>query len=710
MELQVHEKQIDPIEKQIQESNFISRDLSWLKFNYRVLDQAKHIDRTIFDRLKFLAITASNLDEFCTIRLGSLYNYLDYGKERYDYSGLRETVFRKLLLSEIQKFVHDQNEYFVKKLEPLFEKNGFRIANYDSLNPNQMVLVNQYFERTIFPMLTPMLFDSYHTFPVLKYNRLLFGVITKAPQDSTNQQRVSFIQVPSNINRFYEIKDSEGLILFVPIEEIIRYNIHHLFRNVEIDSVNLFRINRNGDFTLEESEDIESNFLEELKRKLQTRRTGRVVRLDIQENSDPWLLRLLKIQWDIDDLNIFQIPDDGMIDFTGINQIISYKEFKERKAPFPSPRRPVSFPEFGERDIFEVLKERDVLLHHPYDSMEPVLELIEKAAEDPWVLSIKITIYRVARDSRITAALLRAAENGKHVAVLFEVKARFDEENNLREAQRLQKAGCFVIYGVSSLKTHTKLLLIVRDEPDKVYRYVHLSTGNYNEVTSRFYTDIGLLSTNETYAHDVSEFFNVITGHSQPLAYKNLITSPRDMRIQLCNMVRREAKNKKEGLPAGIVIKINSLQDKEFIEALYEASQAGVQIKLIVRGMCCLRPGRIGLSENIEVTSIVGEYLEHSRIYYFHNAGNPRVFSGSADAMVRSFDRRIESLFCLEQDLLKKQAMNILKFNLKDNVNAYTMKEDGTYVIKEQNGEPPFNVHKEFFNVTQDTIKDVTLF
>ncbi len=704
------ERPMDPVEKQIQDSNYISRDLSWLKFNYRVLDQAKHIDRSIFDRLKFLAITASNLDEFCSIRLGSLYNYIDYGKERFDYSGLRETPFRQYLITEVQQFVQDQNEYYLRKLKPFFEKNNFRIADYDTLTVDQSTQVNQYFMRTVYPMLTPMMFDSYHTFPVLKYNRLLFGVITKAPQDQNNQHRVSFIQVPSNIPRFFEIISEDRFISFVPIEEIIRNNIQHLFRNVEIEAINLFRINRNGDFTLEESEDIESNFLLELKRKLQTRRTGRVVRLDIESDPDPWLIRLLKIQWDLDDLNIFLIPKEGMIDFTGINQIINHKEFKDRRTPIHPPRKLVSFPEYGTRDIFDVLKERDILLHHPYDSMDPVLDLIEKSADDPMVLSIKITIYRVAKDSRITSALLRAAENGKHVSVLFEVKARFDEENNLREAQRLQKAGCFVIYGVSSLKTHTKLLLIVRNEPDRVYRYVHLSSGNYNEVTSRFYTDIGLLSTSETYAHDVSEFFNVITGHSQPSAYRNLITSPRDMRIQLCNLVKRETENARQGLPSGIIIKLNSLQDKEFIDSLYEASQAGVAVKLIIRGMCCLRPGRKGLSENIEVLSIVGEYLEHSRIYYFHNSGSPKVYIGSADAMVRSFDRRIESLFSLEQELLKKQTMNILRFNLKDNVNAYTMKEDGSYVIKEQNGEPPFNIHKVFFEVTQDTIKDVSLF
>jgi polyphosphate kinase len=698
------------IVQQIEESNYISRDLSWLKFNYRVLDQARHIDRSIFDRLKFLAITASNLDEFCTIRLGSLYNYIDYGKERFDYNGLREEPFRKLLLLETQKFYKDQNEYYVNKLKPLFRKNGFTIASYNELSLENTHKVNDYFNKTIYPMLTPMVFDTYHTFPVLMNNRLLFGVVTKNPTDHNNLQKVSFIQVPQNLPRFYELTEDE-LIQFVPLEEVMRNNIHNLFRNVEIISVNLFRINRNGDFTLEESEDIESNFLEDLKRKLKTRRSGRVVRLETLENPDPWMMRLLKIQWDLDEHNIFYVPQDSLIDFSGLQQIINHQEFKSKRVHLSDPIKPLNFPEHGNRDLFDVLKERDILLHHPYNSMEPVLELVEKAADDPYVLSIKITIYRVAKESRITAALLRAAENGKHVAVLFEVKARFDEENNLREAQRLQKAGCFVIYGVGNLKTHTKLLLIVRkEEEDKVYRYVHLSSGNYNEATSRFYVDIGLLTTKEIYANDVSEFFNVITGHSQPSTYRNLITSPRDMRIQLCNLIRREAENARQGIASGVVIKLNSLQDKELIDELFEASQAGVPIKLIVRGMCCLRPGRKGVSENIEVISIVGEYLEHSRIYYFHNAGSPKVYIGSADAMVRSFDRRIESLFLLDDDFLRKQAINNLRYNLKDNVNAYTMREDGTYVIKELNGEPLFNIHKEFFHVTREIVMDAKLF
>jgi len=695
----------------VSESRYISRDLSWLQFNYRVLDQARKTDRSLFDRLKFICITSSNLDEFCTIRLGSLYNYIDYGKERYDYSGLREEPFRKLLLNAIRNFVNDQNEYFVHKLKPLFRENGFEIRTCSELSVDHAALVNHYFMRTVFPMLTPMAFDSYHTFPVLKNNRLLFGVVTSVHQEGQQQNRISFVQIPSNIPRFFEIQE-RGLLIFVPVEDIVRQNIHNLFRNVDIRSVNLFRINRNGDFTLEESDDIESNFLEDLKQKLKTRRTGRVVRMEVQGQADPWMLRLLKIQFDIDDHNIFHIPTASLLDLSGLNQIINHSEFKGRRFRAPEPIKPLNYPDEDNPDLFEVLKQRDILLHHPYNSMEPVLELLERAADDPDVLSIKITLYRVAKGgSRVTNALYRAAENGKHVSVLFEVKARFDEENNLREAERLQKAGCFVIYGMGNLKTHTKLMLIVRKEADdRVYRYVHLASGNYNEVTARLYTDVGLLTSKEIYANDVSEFFNVITGHSQPLAYRNLITSPRDMRIQLCNLIRREAENARAGLPSGIAIKVNSLQDKEFIDELYAASQAGVPIRLSVRGICCLRPGRAGLSENIQVISIVGEYLEHSRIYYFHNAGNPKVYIGSADAMVRSFDRRVESLVLLEDDVLRKQAMNILRFNLRDNVNAYVMNEDGTYTPRQAGEEPAFNIHREFYKVTRETIADVKLF
>ena len=362
-------------------------------------------------------------------------------------------------------------------------------------------------------------------------------------------------------------------------------------------------------------------------------------------------------------------------------------------------------------DIFETIRERDILMHQPYNNFEPVLQLLEQAAEDPNVLAIKITVYRLAKRSRVASALLKAAENGKHVSVLFEVKARFDEENNIREAQRLQQAGCFVIYGISRYKTHTKLLLVVRNEGSRVVSYAHLSSGNYNEETAKLYTDIGLLTADRVYTHDISEFFNVITGHSLPNDYQYLIAAPRDMRNRLIDLVRAEADNARAGLPSGICIKLNSLEDQAVIDELYGASQAGVTVKLIVRGICCLRPQRAGLSDNITVRSLVGDFLEHTRLFYFHNNGDPKVYGGSADIMVRSFERRIESLFLLADKRVKQQAISILDYNLRDNVNSFAMQEDGTYLCCEVGpGEPPFNTHTWFYEVTEAKIRKAVLF
>ena len=696
----------------IEKSNLISRDLSWLKFNHRVLDQARHLDRTLLEKLKFVAITASNLDEFFMIRVGSLYNYIDYGKERYDYSGLREKPFKNLLLSDCHDFIAAQNAVYLNELRPTFAEAGMRVEkDLSQLSETEDEEVKEYFKKIIYPMLTPMVYDSHHSFPILMNKILIFAVVTKVPGDRKRSNRkFSFVQIPQNLPRFYEIERGEEMV-FIPIEEIIRQNIDKLFRNVDIVSCDLFRVTRNGDFTLEESEDIESGFLEEIKKKLKKRKTGRVVRIETEEGFDKSTFKLLKQRWELEDVNIFTVGKEGLIDYTGLWQIVNHSELSDYLPPLKDPVTPLSYPEsVADKSIFDILKERDILLHHPYNDIEPLLELIERSAEDPKVLSIKLTIYRLAKNSRITSALLKAAENGKHVAVLFEVKARFDEENNLREAEKLQKAGCFVIYGISSVKTHTKLLLVVRREARGVTRYVHMSSGNYNEKTARLYTDLGLLSTDETYAQDISEFFNVITGHSLPYNYQYLITAPGDMRQQLIDLIRREKANAQNGMPSGVMIKINSLQDKEIIEELYEASQAGVLVKLVVRGICCLRPGRPGLSENIEVISIVGDYLEHSRIYYFHNNGNPKVYGGSADVMVRSFDRRIESLFLVNDHFCKQQCINLLRYNLMDNVNAYIMQEDGSYSIKESLGQPRFNVHKKFFEVSREEIMEATLF
>lgn len=702
-------KNPEKVNRSIDGSDFISRDLSWLQFNFRVLDQAKSPKRNLFEKLKFLAITASNFDEFFMIRVGSLYNYLDFGRERLDYSGLRETQFRTMLLSESQEFFQAQNQLFNEELKPLFRKNGFDLGVIDDLTDSEKEVVFDYFKRTVHPMLTPMMLDVYHTFPIVLNKALTFGVITRMEDNPKNPLRLSFVQVPQNLSRFFEIHREDYKIL-LPIEEIIRWQMDKLFRNVEIVSVNLFRILRNGDISIEESDDVESDLVDEVKRQLSNRKTGRVVRVEVENNYSAYMMKILKERWDVDNDNIF--VSHNLIDYTALWQIINHADFKDRLPLTPPQVTPLFFPAEGRNvGIFDILKKQDILLHHPFNSMDPVLRMLEEAATDPYVLSIKLTIYRLAKNSRIIDALLKAAENGKYVSVLFEVKARFDEENNIRQAQRLQKAGCFVIYGLGSYKTHTKLCLIVRKEEDKVTRFVHLASGNYNEETSKIYTDIGLLSSKEIYANDVSEFFNVITGHSKPDKYDYLITSPRDMRNQLVAMIRQEAENAKKGLPSGIVLKINSLEDQTSIEELYKASQAGVPVRLIVRGICCLRPGRKGLSENITVKSIVGDFLEHTRLYYFNNAGQPKVYGGSADMMNRSFDRRLESLFLLTDDNLKRMTISILHYNLADNVNSYTMLEDGSYVKYQlQEGEEEINIHQLFYKFTEENLIKGCLF
>jgi polyphosphate kinase len=711
----------------IAQSNYLSRDLSWLKFNERVLVQAQNPARTLMERFKFLAISASNLDEFFSIRVGSLYNYLDYGKKRIDYSGLREAPFRRALFASMQMLHDDQQRLYADDLLPLFTENDLGILRFDDLLPDEQTLATTFFDRTVYPTLTPMLYDYTHTFPVLLPKVLIFGVVTftppgdfhdLTPDDDSDNRRLSFVQVPANLPRFLAFDrapvgdGTDSRTVFLPVEEVVRENLKKLYRNVAIQSATLFRITRNGDFTLDENEDAEAGFIDEVQQKIKSRRLGRVVRVEVEpcvgENCR-WMLDLLKKRWEIDDQNVF--TGQKLLDFTGLWQIIKHPDFREQMAaPHPAVS-PVCLGREKLTDIFDAMKERDILLHHPYNNFEPVLQLLEQAAVDPNVLSIKLTIYRLARQSRVTDALLRAAENGKYVAVLFEVKARFDEENNIREARRLQEAGCFVIYGISRYKTHTKLLLVVRNEGDRVVQYAHLSSGNYNEDTAKLYTDIALLTTDEVYTHDIAEFFNVITGHSLPDSYQYLITAPRDMRNRLVALIETEADHARQGLPSGICIKINSLEDNAIIDALYAASQAGVPIRLIVRGICCLRPGRKGLSDNITVRSIVGDFLEHTRIYYFHNQGDPKLYGGSADAMVRSLDRRIESLFLLADRRVRQQAIHILEYNLLDNINAFDLNEDGTYTpVSRAEDEPTINVHQYFFETSLSDIDRARLF
>jgi len=687
----------------IQKSNFISRDLSWLRFNERVLDQARNTSRSVLERLKFLAITASNLDEFMMIRVGSLYNYLDFKKSRIDYSGLRELPFKELLFDKLQYFKDTQDAYFEDELKPLFSKNGFQILPYDDLTEEEQRKVDYYYGKTIHPMLTPMVFDGFHTFPIINNKTLTLGVITKVDdKKSKDPYRFSFVQIPRNLPRFFDIERNGELVL-VPVESLIKGNVNKLFKNVEIHSVSTFRITRNGDFNYDDYDEGEVDFIDEIQKKIKKRKTGRIVRLEVVEGFSKKLIKMMKKRFELQDQDVFVSRD--FLDFTSLFQLLGNKGLAHLVPEAPKPVLPLNVSSDFNDNMLEYLKDNDLMLHHPYNSMEPLLQLLDEAADDKNVLAIKITIYRLAEDSRVTSALLRAAEKGKTVSVLFEVKARFDEENNIKEGKRLQKAGCFVIYGVSKVKTHTKLLMIVRKDKNSIIRYTHMSSGNYNESTAKLYTDTSFMTTKRTYGSDVSEFFNVITGHSQPDNYKRLITTPGDMRKKLIWMIRKEAINAKKGLAAGIVIKVNSLEDNEIIEALYKASKAGVKVKLIVRGICCIRPGRLGVSENIEVKSIVGDYLEHSRIYYFHNEGDPKVYGGSADIMVRSFDRRIESLFRVE-DLVAQQFINILDYNLKDEYNSYELQENGNYVKVIPKSGKGFNSHQEYFKMSSEPTCD----
>jgi polyphosphate kinase len=693
-------------------AKFISRDLSWLKFDERVLDQARDKSKSLFDRLKFLAITASNLDEFFTIRIGSLYNYIDFGKERTDYSGLREVPFKQMLISSAQEFSQEKHRLFVDDILPLFPENGLLLASFSDLTIAEQTEVETYFNRTIYPMLTPMVFDHTHTFPSLLAKTLIFGVVTIGGPEkkggkgkSERDRKISFVQIPLNLARFYVI-EREDKIVFLPIEELIRQQLQVLYRNVEIESMTLFRITRNGDFDLVEHEDTETDFVDEIKKKIKDRRLCRVTRVEVEQEHSEFLLGEMLKRWSLEKSDIF--VKTAILDFTSFWQILKHSEFKGQMAVNPPVVPPLGLKSIQIGDIFETMKRGDILLHHPYNNFEPVIQLLEQAADDPHVLAIKITLYRISKNSRIASALLRAAEQGKHVSVLFEVKARFDEENNIREATRLQKAGCFVIYGIPGLKTHTKLLQVIRNEGTHVMSYAHLSSGNYNEDTAKLYTDLGLLTTDIRITQDIAEFFNVITGHSMPTHYEHLITAPRDMRNRLIEMIEHEVDNHKAGLPAGICWKINSLQDTLTMEALYKASKAGVPILLIVRGICCLRPQRPGLSENIYIKSIVGNYLEHTRIFYFHNNADPKVYGGSADVMVRSFDRRIESLFELVNSRAKNLAITILNWNLRDTVNSYEMQEDGDYWKVES--DEPFNIHQEFYHLKEDDLVDLVPF
>ncbi|WP_251495924.1 RNA degradosome polyphosphate kinase [Otoolea muris] len=669
--------------------NYVNRELSWLEFNYRVLGEARDKTTPLFDRLKFLSITASNLDEFFMVRVASLKDMVHAGYNKPDIAGMTAQQQLDAIGVKTHALVEDQYKTYSRALLPLLHDNGLRVvAGHEELNEAEGAYVDRYFEEMVYPVLTPMAVDSSRPFPLIRNKSLNIAALVKKKKGD-EELEFAMVQVPSVLPRVLVLPDSRPAAI-IYLEEIIERNIDKLFLNYDIISCHPFRVMRNADLSIDEDE--AEDLLKEIEKKLKKRQWGEVIRLDIEANADKRLLRILKKELSVGNESIYEI--DGPLDLTVLMKVYGLPGFEGFKAP---PYTPQPVPALmNEDDIFTNIRKGDILVTHPFETFQPVVDFIKRAARDPEVLAIKQTLYRVSGNSPIISALAEAADNGKQVSVLVELKARFDEENNILWAKMLEKAGCHVIYGLLGLKTHSKITLIVRKEEDGIRRYVHLGTGNYNDSTAKLYTDCGLFTCDPQIGEDATAVFNMLSGYSEPLGWNKLSVAPLWLRGRFKRLIMREIRNAQEGKPARIVAKMNSLCDKEMIANLYEASCAGVQIELIVRGICCLKAGIPGLSEHITVRSIVGNFLEHSRIFLFENGGDKRVFMGSADWMPRNLDRRVEILFPVEDGELKERLLHILDVQLADNVKAQYLRPDGSYGKRDRRGRAPINSQEVF--------------
>lgn len=675
-----------------------NRELSWLEFNKRVLSEAKDKSIPLFERLKFLSITASNLDEFFMVRVASLKNMMVAGYTKRDIAGLKPTQQLEKINEKAHEFVASQYNTYNRSLMPLLNQNKVKILDgHEELNEEQKEFVNKFFKEEVYPVLTPMAVDSSRPFPLIRNKTLNIGALI---QKKTNDNEIEFatVQVPSVLPRIVKLPDGDGTSIIL-LEEIIEMNIDKLFLNYDVICAYPYRIMRNSDFEIDEEET--EDLLAEIQKQLKKRQWGAAIKLETEDKIDRRLLTILKKNLEISDDEIYYI--NGPLDLTFLMKVYGLEGFEHLKNEkfVPQPAAGIN----DEEDIFTQIRRGDILLHHPYESFEPVLELIRQAANDPAVLAIKMTLYRVSGNSPIISSLAQAAENGKQVTVLVELKARFDEENNIIWAKKLEKAGCHVIYGLVGLKTHSKITLIVRREEEGIVRYVHLGTGNYNDATAKLYTDVGLLTASNVIGEDATAVFNMISGYSEPPVWNKLALAPIWLRNRFLYLINRETQNAKEGRPAGIIAKMNSLCDKEIIAALYEASNAGVKIELIVRGICSLIPGIPEISENISVRSIVGNFLEHSRIYCFANGGNEEIYCSSADWMPRNLDKRVEILFPVEKDELKKELRHILDLELDDNVKSHIKMRDGSYVKPDRRGKESVNSQDIFCREAKDNSK-----
>lgn len=670
---------------------FDNRELSWIEFNYRVLSEACDTSLPLFERLKFLSITSSNLDEFVMIRVASLKDMVHAGYTKPDISGMTPAKQLEEISLKEHVLVDTQYEMYNASFLPLLRDNKIIIVpNHEELSPEQEEFVDRYFMREVYPVLTPMAVDSSRPFPLIRNKSLNIAALLHNPK-SDDEYEFATVQVPSVLPRFIRIPshDPESITLIL-LEQIIEKNIYKLFLNYDIICAYPYRVMRNADLTLEEDE--AADLLTEIERQIKKRQWGEVIKLEVENGIDERLLNYLRKNFNISDDDIYMV--NGPLDLTFFMKIYALEGFDHLKN---KPYKPQPVPEIDpDQDIFSQIRDGDILLFHPYQSFDPVVDFVRNAATDPNVLAIKQTLYRVSSHSPIISSLALAAENGKQVSVLVELKARFDEENNIIWAKKLEQAGCHVIYGLVGLKTHSKITLVVRREDDGIRRYVHLGTGNYNDSTAKLYTDMGLFTCSRPIGEDATAVFNMLSGYSEPLAWNKLTLAPLRLRDKFMSCIQNETAHAREGKKAHIIAKMNSLCDADIIAALYEASAAGVKIDLIVRGICCLKVGIAGVSDNITVHSIVGNFLEHSRIYYFYNDGYEDIYMGSADWMPRNLDKRVEILFPVEEENLKERIKHILDIQLKDNVKTRIKLPDGSYQHISPYGSKPLNSQEYF--------------
>jgi polyphosphate kinase len=677
---------------------YINRELSWLKFNERVLKQGLRKDFPLAERLKFLAIVSSNLDEFFMIRVAGLMQQKSAGLRKHDFSGLTPNQQLKKISLSVREIVSKQSEAIESAFVEMSD-HGVFILKPNQWSQQQRDFSRNYFQNEILPVLTPLAMNELNPPPILpgRQLNLAITVVTKGP-DSKSEKQIVVVPVPNLLQRFIRMPSEKDFVL-VLLEDVIADNIELLYPMSHITGVGYFRITRDADVGIQDDE--ASDLLETIEQALIERRRRSATRLEISDTADSfqkhWLTEWLEISTD----DIYQITP--LLDATCLHQLTTVGSIANLKLPDWPPQQPVDLSDC--EDLWQAIREKDIMLFHPYESFAPVMDLIKTAADDPDVIAIKQTLYRTSSDSPIIRALAQAAQNGKEVIVLVELKARFDEQQNVNWAKQLEDAGCHVIYGIANLKTHAKALLIIRREGTRIRRYIHLATGNYNDKTAKLYSDIGLFTCNNSIALDVTAFFNLLTGFSETVGWRELTIAPTDMKQKFLDLIEREIQTSSADKPGLIMAKVNSLQDKVICQALYRASHAGIKVLLNVRGICCLRPGIKDISDNIEVCSIVDRYLEHARIFYFRNGGHEEVYLSSADWMRRNLDRRLEILCPVKDKRLKQRLIDILNICFSDNTHSETLKSDGNYVLKEKKGKK-IRAQETFYNVVCEEFRN----